>query len=76
MTTFEEENQMENLQWQVPDDLYYDSNDYWRRILADEAVIGLTAFGQYNTGDVLYLELPLENTDLVRGEKTGEKVLA
>lgn len=62
---------MENPQWQVPEDLYYDRNDYWVKIQGDEAVIGLTAFGQYNTGDILYLELPAEGTALARGKKIG-----
>lgn len=62
---------MENPQWHVPEKLYYDTNDYWVRISEDEAIIGLTDFGQYNTGDILYLELPSKGTVLARGEKIG-----
>ncbi|HEX3011203.1 MAG TPA: glycine cleavage system protein GcvH [Syntrophomonadaceae bacterium] len=62
---------MENPQWQVPQDLYYDREDYWVEITGNEAKIGITAFGQNNTGDVLYLELPPEGTVLTRGDKTG-----
>lgn len=62
---------MDNVQWQVPEELYYDRNDYWVKIRGDEAIVGLTAFGQYNTGDILYLELPNAGTVLTRGEKIG-----
>lgn len=57
--------------WQVPEDLYYDENDFWIKVEGDEAVIGLTDFGQNNTGDILFIELPAAGAELERGEKLG-----
>ncbi len=55
----------------VPEDLRYDRNDYWVKATAGEAVIGLTAYGQDVTGDILYLELPPAGSSFRRGEDSG-----
>ena len=55
----------------VPEGLLYDRNDYWVKATADEAVIGLTAYGQDVTGDILYLELPPVGDSVSRGEDSG-----
>lgn len=41
----------------IPEDLFYDTNDLWVKVSGDEAVVGMTDYGQSNTGDILYLEL-------------------
>lgn len=58
-------------EWQVPEDLLYDRNNYWVKVTSGEAVIGLTHYGQSTTGDVIYLELPPVGTVVRRGEGFG-----
>jgi glycine cleavage system H protein len=55
----------------IPEDLIYDSNDFWIKVSGEEAVIGMTDFGQSNTGDILYLELPHEGEMIRQGERFG-----
>lgn len=54
----------------IPDDLFYDRNDFWIKV-AEEAVIGLTDYGQGNIGDIIYLELVPAGTVVRRGERCG-----
>ncbi|MBU1744090.1 MAG: glycine cleavage system protein GcvH [Proteobacteria bacterium] len=54
----------------IPDDLFYDSNDFWINV-AEEAVIGLTDYGQGNIGDIIYLELVAAGTVVRRGDRCG-----
>lgn len=61
--------QIEN--WQVQEDLQYDSNNYWVKIEGRQALIGLTDYGQWVIGDILYLDLAPEGTTVMRGEKFG-----
>lgn len=55
----------------IPEDLYYDTNDFWIKVTGDEAVVGMTDYGQSNTGDILYLELSPCGETFQRGEKFG-----
>lgn len=54
----------------IPDDLFYDSNDFWIKV-AEETVIGLTDDGQGNIGDIIYLELVPAGTVVRRGDRCG-----
>lgn len=58
-------------EWQVPEDLLYDRNNYWVKVTGNEAVVGLTHYGQSTAGDVIYLELPPVGTVVRRGEGFG-----
>jgi glycine cleavage system H protein len=55
----------------IPENLYYDQNDFWIKIEANSVLIGITEEGQKNTGDILYLELAPAGTVVRRGEKIG-----
>ena len=44
-------------EYKVPDDLLYDKKNYWIKMQGDEAIIGLTDYGQSTIGDILYIEL-------------------
>lgn len=55
----------------IPENLFYDTNDFWIKVDGDEAVVGMTDFGQKNTGDILYLELSRRGENLKQGEKFG-----
>jgi glycine cleavage system H protein len=54
----------------IPDDLFYDSRDYWIKI-AQEATIGLTDYGQSDIGDIIYLDFVSAGTVVRRGDRTG-----
>jgi glycine cleavage system H protein len=61
--------QIEN--WQVQEDLKYDNNNFWVEIEGQHALIGLSDYGQWVIGDILYLDLAPEGATIVRGEKFG-----
>lgn len=54
----------------IPDDLFYDSNDYWIKV-DQEVVIGLTDYGQSHIGDIIYLELSPAGTTVRQGGRCG-----
>jgi len=54
----------------ITDELFYDHNDFWIKV-AEEAVIGLTDYGQGNIGDIIYLELAPAGTVVGRGDRCG-----
>jgi glycine cleavage system H protein len=55
----------------IPEGLFYDSNDFWIKVNGEQAVIGMTDYGQSNTGDILYLELSGGGEIIKRGERFG-----
>lgn len=42
--------------YSIPEDLLYDMNNYWIKVNNDEAIIGISAYGQSTIGDVLYVD--------------------
>lgn len=54
----------------IPDDLFYDRNDFWIKV-GEEAVIGLTDYGQGSIGDIIYLEFVPVGTVVRQGERCG-----
>ena len=61
--------QIEN--WQVREDLKYDSNNFWVEIKGQQVLIGLTDYGQWVIGDILYIELGQEGATIQKGESFG-----
>ena len=61
--------QIEN--WQIREGLKYDSNNFWVEIEGHQALIGLSDYGQWVIGDILYLDLAPEGSILAKGEKFG-----
>lgn len=57
--------------WLIPDDLLYGKDNYWIKVAGAEATIGMTSYGQHNTGQLIYLELPPAGSALRRGERIG-----
>ncbi|MEN6461535.1 MAG: glycine cleavage system H protein [Syntrophomonas sp.] len=57
--------------YEIPENLLYDTNDFWIKINGEEAVVGMTDFGQSNTGDILYLELFNSGESIKKGEQFG-----
>lgn len=57
--------------YEIPTDLLYNANDFWVKLGGDEAIIGMSDFGQDNIGDVLYLELVARGAACQKGDKLG-----
>jgi glycine cleavage system H protein len=54
--------------FKFPDDLSYDREHNWVRIEGEEAVIGLTDFGQDLAGEIVYAEVPRVGREITTGE--------
>jgi glycine cleavage system H protein len=57
--------------YDIPENLFYDTNDFWIKVNGEEAVVGMTDYGQSNTGDILYLELSRGGATLQQGDRFG-----
>ena len=56
-----------------PPDLKYSKEHEWVRSESDSVVVmGITEFAQDSLGDVVFVEIPDEDTELTQGEKMGE----
>jgi glycine cleavage system H protein len=62
---------MPEKKYSIPADLFYDTNDFWVKVDGEEALVGMTDYGQSNTGDILYLELAPEGETVKQGERFG-----
>ncbi|HZK54308.1 MAG TPA: glycine cleavage system H protein [Desulfosporosinus sp.] len=57
--------------WNFPEELLYDDHHQWLRREGNTITIGLSDYGQYTRGDILYLSLPEAGTQLKAGEAVG-----
>jgi len=48
----------------IPKDLFYTREHEWLRIDGNKGTVGITAFAQEQLGDVVFVELPKEGTEL------------
>ena len=56
-----------------PPDLKYSKEHEWVRSESDSVVVmGITEFAQDSLGDVVFVEIPDEDAELIQGEKMGE----
>jgi glycine cleavage system H protein len=55
----------------IPDDLLYTKSHEWTRITDQEALVGITDFAQSQLGDITFVELPAQGTDVVQGREMG-----
>ena len=58
-------------EWNFPEDLLYDDHHQWLRKEGNTITIGLTDYGQYTRGDILYLSLPEAGAQVKAGEAVG-----
>jgi glycine cleavage system H protein len=57
----------------IPADLHYTAEHEWVRRSGDDTVrVGITDFAQSALGDVVFVQLPDEGTELASGESFGE----
>ena len=54
-----------------PTDLKYTKDHEWIRLEGDTGAIGITDFAQQQLGDVVYVELPAEGTQVTAGQVFG-----
>ena len=56
---------------EIPNDLHYTIEHEWVRLKNNRATIGITDFAQDQLGDVVFVELPAEGTELAKGNTFG-----
>ena len=59
------------MDYDIPTELHYTSDNEWVRIEGDRIAIGVTDFAQQELGDIVYVELPEAGVSIVRGEAFG-----
>lgn len=57
--------------WNFPEELLYDDHHQWIKREGLNITIGLSDYGQYTRGDILYLSLPEVGTQVKAGEAVG-----
>ncbi|WP_029521744.1 glycine cleavage system protein GcvH [Persephonella sp. KM09-Lau-8] len=55
--------------FKVVDGLYYTKEHLWVKVDGDDAVVGVTDYGQHQLGDVVYVELPEVGSEVEAGDK-------
>jgi len=55
----------------IPHDLHYTIEHEWVRLKNNRATIGITDFAQGQLGDVVFVELPAEGTELAKENTFG-----
>lgn len=59
--------------YELPDELYYHQEHAWARLEGDGRVrVGMNDFFQKAAGDVVYVDLPIEDDDVSQGETCGK----
>ena len=58
-------------EFRVIDGLYYTKEHLWVKADGDDAVIGITDYGQHQLGDVVYVELPEKDSQVEAGDKVA-----
>ena len=56
---------------EIPNDLHYTIEHEWVRMKNNRATIGITDFAQGQLGDVVFVELPAEGTELTKENTLG-----
>ena len=54
-----------------PEDLKYTSSHEWIRVEGDEATVGITEHAQSQLGDLVFVELPMIEDELLAGKEAG-----
>ncbi len=58
-------------EYRIPKGLLYTDKHHWVKVEGDRARIGITDYAQRKLKDVVYIELPSVDDELVRGESYG-----
>ena len=52
----------------IPKDLLYTSEHEWIRVDGDRVYLGITDYAQHHLGDIVFVELPELDTEVVSGD--------
>ena len=56
---------------EIPNDLLYTIEHEWVRLKSNRATVGVTDFAQGQLGDIVFVELPIEGTELAKESTFG-----
>jgi glycine cleavage system H protein len=56
---------------QYPDDLYYNREHIWVRVQGNRGTVGVTDFAQREMGELLFVDLPEEGTQVEKDDVFG-----
>ncbi len=56
---------------EIPEDLSYTNEHEWVNVEDELVIIGITDFAQEALGEIVYIELPGEGDEVVKGESFG-----
>ena len=59
------------MDFEIPDELHYSTDDEWVHPEGDSVTVGVTDFAQQQLGDIVYIELPSVGNSIVEGEAFG-----
>ena len=59
------------MDFEIPDELVYSTDDEWVLSEDDTVTVGVTDFAQQQLGDIVYVELPSVGDPIVEGETFG-----
>jgi glycine cleavage system H protein len=54
--------------YDMPDDLYYNSEHSWARVDGKKVTVGMDDFFRKEAGDVVFIDMPDEGEDVSQGE--------
>ncbi|WP_457635738.1 glycine cleavage system protein GcvH [Persephonella sp.] len=57
--------------FRIVDGLFYTKEHLWVKAEGDDAVVGITDYGQHQLGDVVYVELPQVDSEVESGDKVA-----
>ena len=57
--------------FKIVDGLFYTKEHLWVKAEGDDAIIGITDYGQHQLGDVVYVELPQVDSEVESGDKVA-----
>lgn len=52
----------------IPKDLLYTSEHEWIRVDGDQVYLGITDYAQHHLGDIVFVELPELDTEVITGD--------
>lgn len=58
--------------YDMPDDLYYNSEHSWARVDGNKVTVGMDDFFRKEAGDVVFIDMPDEGEEVSQGEVCGK----
>jgi len=58
--------------YNMPDELYYNTDHSWARVDGTKVTVGMSDFFQKEAGDIVFVDLPDEGDEVTQGEVCGK----